>query len=506
MARLAPIAALALIALLPADAVAGQARMGQSLRYDGAAGETNDVTIVREDTRTFLLTDATAPVTAGPGCTAVTERQVRCSRSGAAALGALVSLGDGDDKARGPAIIDGGPGDDDIFDTSVPDPETIPSGIGAISTGGPGNDTVTGLGTGGEGNDTLRAVAGRSAILRGGPGDDTVEGGSADDFLSGGTGSDRVVSGGGRDTLSFADDAAEPVVFTLEPAAQGGRAGEADTYDGTFTRVIGDIAPGSLTGNALGNELLGNGVLRGLDGDDLLEGGTGMDRIEGGDGDDVLDDGDLGGQANVLDGGAGNDRIDVADRREEESNTEEREMRPTNDDVTCGPGKDRVDLDVADATPADCEILAVLGELGASIAGTAEGDFIAGFSGDGDEDEIIGYGGNDRLVGLTGDDRLYGRSGDDRLEGDGPGVSSSGLTSDDVLSGAHGHDHLVGGVGDDRLTGGDGLDRLSGGPGDDRLGARDRRRDKVSCGSGRDRVTADRVDRVAADCEVVLRR
>jgi Ca2+-binding RTX toxin-like protein len=506
MARLASLVALALIALLPAGAEAGQARMGAVLRYDGAAGESNDVTVTRQGLQAFVLTDAGAPVEPGPGCTAVSANQVRCERDGARALGALLDLHDGNDRARGPAIIDGGPGDDDIFDTSVADPETVPTGIGAISTGGPGNDVVTGLGGGGEGNDVLRGVSGRSAILRGGPGDDLVEGASADDFLSGGTGSDRVVSGGGSDTLSFADDTAEPVVFSMETAPQGGRSGEADTYEGTFARVIGDLAPGSLTGDARGNELLGNGLLRGLGGDDLLEGGTGIDRLEGGDGDDLLHDGDLGGQGNAVHAGRGNDRIDVADRTEEPAATEEREMRPTPDDVTCGAGKDRIDLDATDARPSDCEIFALLGELGATITGTDGDDFITGFSGDGDEDFIVGRRGDDRLVGLTGDDRLYGRSGDDRLEGDGPGVSASLLSSDDVLSGSSGDDHLVGGVGSDRLTGGTGADRLSGGSGNDRLGARDGRRDKVACGPGRDRVSADRGDRVSRDCEVVHRR
>ena len=57
----------------------------------------------------------------------------------------------------------------------------------------------------------------------------------------------------------------------------------------------------------------------------------------------------------------------------------------------------------------------------------------------------------------------------------------------------------------DTVTGGPGRDRLSGGPGRDRLKARDGRRDSVRCGSGRDRVIADQLDRVAADCERVSR-
>ena len=76
---------------------------------------------------------------------------------------------------------------------------------------------------------------------------------------------------------------------------------------------------------------------------------------------------------------------------------------------------------------------------------------------------------------------------------------------DDRLDGGRGDDVLSGGHGYDTVTGGPGRDRLSGGPGRDRLEARDGRRDSVRCGSGRDRVIADQLDRVAADCERVSR-
>jgi hypothetical protein len=47
---------------------------------------------------------------------------------------------------------------------------------------------------------------------------------------------------------------------------------------------------------------------------------------------------------------------------------------------------------------------------------------------------------------------------------------------------------------------------IRGSSGNDRISARDRARDNVNCGSGRDRVTADRIDKVAANCERVSRR
>ncbi|WP_353866690.1 hypothetical protein [Svornostia abyssi] len=94
-----------------------------------------------------------------------------------------------------------------------------------------------------------------------------------------------------------------------------------------------------------------------------------------------------------------------------------------------------------------------------------------------------------RLTGGRGADVLRGMGGDDRL------------------AGGAGDDRLHGGAGRDRLTGGPGRDALDGGPGDDVLDARDAAGgDRLTCGAGRDRAFADRGDRVARDCERVIRR
>jgi hypothetical protein len=53
---------------------------------------------------------------------------------------------------------------------------------------------------------------------------------------------------------------------------------------------------------------------------------------------------------------------------------------------------------------------------------------------------------------------------------------------------------------------GTGADLIIGGPGKDSISARDRTRDYIACGPGNDRVTADRQDVVAKDCEHVKRR
>ena len=80
-----------------------------------------------------------------------------------------------------------------------------------------------------------------------------------------------------------------------------------------------------------------------------------------------------------------------------------------------------------------------------------------------------------------------------------------GTNGPDSLFGLGGRDVLYGFGGPDTLVGGIGADRLFGGAGNDTILARDRARDTIACGSGRDLVRADPTDRVARDCERVIR-
>jgi hypothetical protein len=90
----------------------------------------------------------------------------------------------------------------------------------------------------------------------------------------------------------------------------------------------------------------------------------------------------------------------------------------------------------------------------------------------------------------------------------GPGPDRlRGTQRADTLQGLGGNDLLTGRGGADLLVGGTGRDRLVGGPGADNLAAEvDVARDSVSCGRGRDVVTAELVDRVDRDCETVSRQ
>lgn len=100
---------------------------------------------------------------------------------------------------------------------------------------------------------------------------------------------------------------------------------------------------------------------------------------------------------------------------------------------------------------------------------------------------------------------VRGSEGDDELRGGAGSQELLGLRGDDGLRGEDGADCLVGGAGKDALRGGDGRDDLDGGAGGDSFNSRDGTRDRVVCGPGRDRVKADRKDRLRG-CERVARR
>jgi hypothetical protein len=122
-------------------------------------------------------------------------------------------------------------------------------------------------------------------------------------------------------------------------------------------------------------------------------------------------------------------------------------------------------------------------------------DRVAGGAG---HDVLDGEHGADVVAGGPGRDTLFGEFGNDVLRG-GPGG--------DALRGGHGADRLLGGQGKDTLFGNPGSDEIAGGPGSDLVVADSYDdHDRISCGSGVDRVRADRTDRVAADCEHVTRR
>lgn len=133
------------------------------------------------------------------------------------------------------------------------------------------------------------------------------------------------------------------------------------------------------------------------------------------------------------------------------------------------------------------------GACAVEVIGTDEADHLAGD----DRGELI--------RGLAGADRLRGGGGEDCVHGDGHADAIFGDDGADTLLGGPGRDRIYGGAGDDVLSGGSSSDLLDGGAGADILDAADGRADRVRCGSGRDRVRADRVDQLSG-CERVRRR
>ena len=90
------------------------------------------------------------------------------------------------------------------------------------------------------------------------------------------------------------------------------------------------------------------------------------------------------------------------------------------------------------------------------------------------------------------------------LGGSGADILRTGVSADQVSAG-DGNDDVAAGQANDVVDGGLGFDTLDGGEGDDLLRDADGLADRIVCGAGVDRVEADTVDVVAADCEAVAR-
>lgn len=132
-----------------------------------------------------------------------------------------------------------------------------------------------------------------------------------------------------------------------------------------------------------------------------------------------------------------------------------------------------------------------------TVKAGAEGSCLSLSAGD---DSGIGGEGNDQIAGGDGDDLIQPGGGDDSVIaslGKDYVVASAG---NDRLSGGVGKDIVIGGPGDDSVFGAADSDLLGGGPGNDRMDSADGYRDLVDCGTGNDRVLADRLDVLTA-CE-----
>ena len=316
--------ALATAALAP-TAQAGTAEVTRTappntvtIHYSAAPGEVNDVVIEQSGDNVVSIRDATAPVTPGADCSAVSANEVSCSFARQAGeRGTLFEfrLADGDDSLR----VSGG---------------ALRGGV--LIEGGSGADALTG----GDGDETFS----------GGEGDDRLAGRGGRDLMAGGPGADALDGGAGLDAASWRDSP-DRVSVDLAAGSGGG-----DTLAG-FESALGSPHDDILRGGA------GSEVLEGHAGRDVIDGGGGDDRIDGGAGNDVLGGGAgadrlVGARGNDrLSGGGGSDRIAPG-----ASGNDDR--AGAFETVACGGGRDFVALpDRGDLLERDCEQVTVAGRF-----------------------------------------------------------------------------------------------------------------------------------------------
>jgi Ca2+-binding RTX toxin-like protein len=160
--------------------------------------------------------------------------------------------------------------------------------------------------------------------------------------------------------------------------------------------------------------------------------------------------------------------------------------------------------------------------LAVNKIGTDGPDTLRGTDG---ADNLLGLGGNDILFSLAGRDNLLGGPGKDVVWGgrivgsccqdndfSGGDKNVLGGPGNDDVNGGRGSDNIVGGRGNDIMFEGAEpdvakIDNLSAGAGNDGVWVLNWSpvgKDVVSCGSGFDRVLADRTDVIAPDCERVF--
>ena len=383
----------------------------------------------------------------------------------------------------GPGTIYGGDGDDRIY-----------AGGRSFVGGGKGYDVIRGQKSSG---DEVSPVE-----FQGGPDSDWLLGSSAGDKLEGGGGYDTIIGLGGVDRIN--GDGNPDIVVVSGYGQDRVSCDSEDTIVGSKNdlligcRVTASIEKAVCDGvnwsgfnSAANRQLLSSGVdfarswggndnIDGYEGDDCIWGDSGNDLLFGRDGDDIV----FGGVgSDVIQAGSGIDQI-----------------------FGDGPGSARtggntllaVDVGEAKKYPdyVQCS--------GSDVTVVDEFDRVSGCRPTRvPENTCVYWGGKNRTgaaVSITGDNRpevFKGWKGNDRID------AREG--HDCVFSGT-GRDKVYGGRGNDRLYPGPGADKIKGGPGFDKIYARDGKRDVIRCGADRDRVAADRKDKVSRDCEAVSRR
>jgi Ca2+-binding RTX toxin-like protein len=293
---------------------------------------------------------------------------------------------------------------------------------------------------GGKDNDTLIGD-GQSNKLIGGPGNDTLDGlGGQPDELHGESGNDKLDGGPAGSIVDVLDGGADTDTVSYQSRTAGLEIVLDGSVSGTEDKIVN-------VENALGGT--GDDKLIGTEGPNALFGGDGSDGLDGKGGDDTLNGGD---GNDLIWGEGGKDTIAAGDGA---------------DTITGGDGPDWISawtgVDTVTYEDHSAGVTVTL-EGTANDGAAGEGDnvlpgaeTIVGGSG---ADTLTGDGGPNTIVGGKGVDTLNGLGGTDQLDG-GPGK--------DVLNGGDNGDTLSGGTDNDQLYGDAGVDALRGGPGNDKL-------------------------------------
>jgi parallel beta-helix repeat protein len=345
----------------------------------------------------------------------------------------IVFAGAGNDLVYGSGgadELDGGPGIDILHGLAGNDLIVAGTGIGDELYGGDGDDRLQGSDEGADTDPDFNDTTRFGDWLEGGPGNDTIyglggadaiRGGDGADWVHTGTGGDRVWAGSGNDYV------------------YAGR-GTGDTIDGEDGD---DVVYGSHEGNdwitgGSGRDQLygqgGNDSLSGDDDDDQLDGGVGTDIVLGGAGNDTLYAG--GGVGDSLDGGAGSDVLhgsdDGADSLVGGAGRDTIYGKGGNDSIAGGDGDDLIEGGAGDDT--------ISGDGGSDlIVGGANHDTLYGHSvsGAGDDNAV------DFLYGDFGTNRDEPGSGRDQLFGQGGNDLAFGEADDDFIDAGAGTSDIV---------------------------------------------------------------
>jgi Ca2+-binding RTX toxin-like protein len=432
------------------------------VQYLAGPGEVNTVTVDLAGGN-YTITDATAPLVAGNGCT------------GGGPAGATVTC-----SALGTNRVTVNTGDMNDVVTMNADPPA-----GTFIYGGPGDDFLQG----GPANDDMRGGP-NADLMKGGPGDDDMDPGTvppgasvdACDNLEPDTCPDQLDGESGFNTIHFRD---YPTGVNIDLGFRGAFSEQAHDLAGNllvtrmrrFPRVVGTPGPDEIYGSAKNDTLIGAG------GPDVICGGFGSDTVDYSDssvGVDVTLDSNLPPDEKW----ASADQQIVSFARSD--------CRQT--DIN---GQFLFDLDrdcvANDGMPGenDCVGVDVENVVGSShddvLEGSSPGPFIAvaAFFEPRGMNVLDGRGGNDQLDGLGGADVLRGGDGtfdtvdyswetepvQVTLDGAANDGSTVDLNTDSGLGDSVGSDveNIIGGSGDDTLGGSPADNVISGGDGNDIL-------------------------------------